>query len=42
MINAHYIELYPERYPHAASSESYALYFEDPDRIKVELVSTEL
>lgn len=32
--------LYPERYPHAGGGGSYALFFEDPDRIKVELVSS--
>lgn len=31
--------LYPERYPYAGGNDYYALYFEDPDRIKVELVA---
>ncbi|KRM97088.1 Glyoxalase bleomycin resistance protein dioxygenase [Liquorilactobacillus aquaticus DSM 21051] len=33
-----YKELYPEKYPHAGGKKHYALYFEDPDRIKVEVV----
>lgn len=31
--------LYDERYPHAGGPEYYALFFEDPDRIKVEFVA---
>jgi len=31
--------LYPERHPHAGGPEVYAMYCEDPDRIKVELVA---
>lgn len=31
--------LYPERFPHAGGPDGYALFFEDPDRIKVELVA---
>jgi catechol 2,3-dioxygenase-like lactoylglutathione lyase family enzyme len=31
------IILYPDRHPH--NSEPYAIFFEDPDRIKVELVA---
>jgi catechol 2,3-dioxygenase-like lactoylglutathione lyase family enzyme len=31
--------LYEDRHPHAGGPETYALYFEDPDRIKVELVA---
>lgn len=31
--------LYPERYPHAGGDDVYTLFFEDPDRIKVELVA---
>jgi hypothetical protein len=31
--------LYPERYPFAGGEDDYALFFEDPDRIKVELVA---
>ena len=37
--------LYPERHPHAGGEDSYSLFFEDPDRIKVEVtvaVTTEL
>lgn len=31
--------LYPEKYPFAGGKNYYALFFEDPDRIKVELVA---
>lgn len=31
--------LYPDKHPHAGGEEHYALYFEDPDRMKVELVA---
>lgn len=31
--------LYADRHPHAGGSDYYALFFEDPDRIKVELVA---
>ena len=31
--------LYPDQYPFAGGSDHYALFFEDPDRIKVELVA---
>lgn len=31
--------LYHDRYPYAGGENYYALYFEDPDRIKVELVA---
>jgi catechol 2,3-dioxygenase-like lactoylglutathione lyase family enzyme len=31
--------LYPEKYPYAGGSDYYALYCEDPDRIKVEVVA---
>jgi len=31
--------LYPDKHPFAGGEEHYALYFEDPDRIKVELVA---
>lgn len=31
--------LYEERHPHAGGPSSYAVFFEDPDRIKVELVA---
>jgi catechol 2,3-dioxygenase-like lactoylglutathione lyase family enzyme len=30
--------LYEDRHPHAGGEDSYAVFFEDPDRIKVELV----
>ncbi|MGM8216107.1 VOC family protein [Bacillaceae bacterium W0354] len=33
--------LYEEQYPYAGGPNHYALYFEDPDRIKVELVAPE-
>ena len=31
--------LYEEKYPYAGGKDYYALFFEDPDRIKVELVA---
>ncbi len=31
--------LYEDRHPHAGGDGTYALFFEDPDRIKVELVA---
>ncbi|GGK08469.1 hypothetical protein GCM10007063_33600 [Lentibacillus kapialis] len=31
--------LYPEQHPFAGGDDHYAVYFEDPDRIKVELVA---
>lgn len=31
--------LYEDRHPYASGDEVYAVYFEDPDRIKVELVA---
>lgn len=34
-----YAVLYPDRHPHAGGRDHYALYCEDPDRIKVELVA---
>lgn len=36
-----YRELYADRYPHANGNDVYTLFFEDPDRIKVEIVSDE-
>lgn len=30
--------LYDNKYPHAGGTQSYALFFEDPDRIKIEIV----
>lgn len=38
LINANYTELYSDKYPHASGLQTNALYFEDPDRIKVEVV----
>lgn len=35
-----FTELYPDRFPHAGGPNYTALYFEDPDRMKVELVAT--
>jgi catechol-2,3-dioxygenase len=34
-----YHELYAERYPFAGGPDHYALYLEDPDRIKIEIVA---
>jgi catechol 2,3-dioxygenase-like lactoylglutathione lyase family enzyme len=31
--------LYEEKHPHAGGPDSYAVFFEDPDRIKVEIVA---
>lgn len=31
--------LYPDRHPHAGGPNSYAVFFEDPDRIKVEVAA---
>ncbi|SEO83614.1 Catechol 2,3-dioxygenase [Amphibacillus marinus] len=31
--------LYPDKHPFAGGQQHYALYFEDPDRIKVEIVA---
>ncbi|WP_164214328.1 VOC family protein [Virgibacillus sp. YIM 98842] len=33
--------LYPKKHPFAGGDDHYAVYFEDPDRIKVELVAPE-
>lgn len=33
--------LYTEKYPHAGGDDHYAVYFEDPDRIKVEIIAAE-
>ncbi|MEW8967566.1 VOC family protein [Exiguobacterium alkaliphilum] len=35
-----FTELYADRFPHAGGPNYIALYFEDPDRMKVELVAT--
>jgi catechol 2,3-dioxygenase-like lactoylglutathione lyase family enzyme len=32
--------LYDDRYPHAGGSDHYAVFFEDPDGLKVEVVAT--
>jgi len=32
--------LYADRHPHAGGPDSYAVFFEDPERIKVELTVT--
>lgn len=37
--NAGFKVLYEDRHPHAGGADCYALYCEDPDRIKVELVA---
>ncbi len=34
--------LYPDMHPYAGGINHYAVYFEDPDRIKVEIVAQEL
>ena len=31
--------LYKDRHPHAGGNQSYAVFFEDPDRIKLEIVA---
>jgi catechol 2,3-dioxygenase-like lactoylglutathione lyase family enzyme len=36
---AGYTMLYEDRYPHATAPDYYAMYCEDPDRIKVEVVA---
>ncbi|TLS35363.1 VOC family protein [Pseudalkalibacillus caeni] len=33
--------LYPEQHPYAGGKNHYAVYFEDPDKIKVEIVAPE-
>jgi catechol 2,3-dioxygenase-like lactoylglutathione lyase family enzyme len=33
--------LYEDRHPHAAGEDSYALFFEDPERIKIEVIFAE-
>lgn len=34
--------LYPDRHPYAGGENYYAVFFEDPDRVKVEFVAPEL
>lgn len=34
--------LYDEKYPYAGGKDYYACYFEDPDRIKIELVANKI
>lgn len=38
IIERDYNMLYSEKYPFAGGPNHYALYFEDPDRIKIEIV----
>lgn len=38
LIKNNVLVLYDERYPYAGGKEHYALFFEDPDRIKLEIV----
>lgn len=33
--------LYPDRHPHAGGSDHYAVFFEDPDGLKVEVVAAD-
>lgn len=40
LVNYGLTELYGERFPYAGGPNHLALYFEDPDRIKIELVAT--
>lgn len=40
LISHGFRELYADRFPHAGGPNYTALFFEDPDRIKVELVAT--
>lgn len=37
--NKGYTILYPNQHPYAGGNNHYAVYFEDPDRIKVEIVA---
>ncbi|CAM3244091.1 VOC family protein [Streptobacillus felis] len=37
LIRRNSVLLYDDKYPHAGGLEHYALYFEDPDRIKIEI-----
>ncbi|GGH87465.1 catechol 2,3-dioxygenase-like lactoylglutathione lyase family enzyme [Pullulanibacillus pueri] len=39
LAERHIALLYDDRYPFAGGPEHYAVYFEDPDRIKVEVVA---
>lgn len=39
LLKAGVIELYPDAYPHAGGEKHYAFFFEDPDRIKLEIVA---
>ncbi|MBM7544869.1 VOC family protein [Periweissella beninensis] len=32
-------ELYPAQFPYAGGPQHYAMYFEDPDRVKIEIVA---
>lgn len=35
-------ELYSDKYPHAGGKDHYAFFFEDPDRIKLEIVAEDI
>ena len=37
-ISKNIVLLYDEKYPHAGGQDHYALFLEDPDRIKIEIV----
>ncbi|OFI49310.1 hypothetical protein BG261_01640 [Floricoccus tropicus] len=37
-IEENIVLLYDEKYPYAGGKDHYALFFEDPDRIKIEIV----
>lgn len=39
LLKAGVTELYPDAYPHAGGEKHYAFFFEDPDRIKLEIVA---
>ena len=42
LIQRNIVLLYDDKYPYAGGAEHYAVYFEDPDRIKVEICLDEL
>ena len=37
LIQRNIVLLYDDQYPYAGGAEHYAVYFEDPDRIKIEI-----
>jgi catechol 2,3-dioxygenase-like lactoylglutathione lyase family enzyme len=39
LLRRGYVVLYSDRHPHAGGPDHYAVFFEDPDQIKVELVA---